>query len=70
MASTRTDDDYIDLAEQDRHWQMVRASARIEGIVLDYRDDILSGKHTLGEITVDQWVNAIVSDYPNAVQAS
>lgn len=70
MASMRTDDDYIDLAEQDRHWQMVRASARIEGIVLDYRDDILSGKHTLGEITVDQWVNAIVSDYPNAVQAS
>ena len=70
MAAIRTDDDYIDLAEQDRHWQMVRASARLEGIVLDYRDDILSGKHTLGEITVDQWVNAIVSDYPNAVQAS
>lgn len=70
MAAIRTDDDYIDLAEQDRHWQMVRASARLEGIVLDYRDDILSGKHTLGEITIDQWVTAIVSDYPNAVQAS
>ena len=68
MPTARSEDDYIELAEQDRHWQMVRASAKLEGIVLDHRDDILSGMHTAGDITVDQWVDAIIADERNAIQ--
>lgn len=64
--ATHTDDDYYALAENDVHWQMARASAKLEGIELTAKDDLLAGKCAAGVISIDEWIGAIVKDfYPN-----
>lgn len=63
---TRTADDYYAFADNDVHWQMARASAKLEGIELTAKDDLLAGQCAAGDITIDGWIGAIVKDfYPN-----
>lgn len=57
---------YIALAEQDVHWQTVCASAKLEGVNLDASNAILCGQHLAGDITYDQWLQAIIDKYPSA----
>ena len=69
MTTTLTFDQeegYIARAEQDVHWQTVCASAKLEGVNLDASNYILCGQHLAGEITIDQWLAAIISKYPSA----
>jgi hypothetical protein len=62
MKPTKTDDEYYELANNDVHWQVARASARLEGFELTARDDLLAGKHAAGDITMDEWIDAIAKD--------
>ena len=66
----QTEDDFYDIADNDVHWQRVRASAKLEGIELTAKDDLLAGQHTAGVISFEQWVAAIVKDtYPDRQSA-
>lgn len=57
---------YIARAEQDVHWQTVCASAKLEGVNLDASNSILCGQHLAGDITADEWIQAIIDKYPSA----
>ena len=57
---------FIELAEQDVHWQTVCASAKLEGVNLDAQNHILCGQHLAGNITFDQRLDAIISRYHRA----
>ncbi len=58
----KDDDAYYALAQDDIHWQQARASAKLEGIELSAKDDLLAGQHIAGEITLDEWIGKIVKD--------
>jgi Antitoxin VbhA len=62
MKPTKTDDEYYELANNDVHWQVARASAQLEGFELTARDDLLAGKHVAGDITIDEWIEIITKD--------
>jgi hypothetical protein len=61
-----TDKEYTEFARRDRDWLQIVASAKIEGIDIDPRDEVLAGRFLKGEITQKQWAEAIHSElgYP------
>jgi hypothetical protein len=54
-----TDNKYAEFAKGDKDWIQLAASAKIEGIAVDPRDEVLAGRFLKGEITQDQWSEAI-----------
>jgi hypothetical protein len=62
MNLTKTNDEYYELADNDVHWQVMRASAKLEGFELKARDDLLAGQCAAGDITLDEWIDVIVKD--------
>jgi hypothetical protein len=62
MNLTKTDNEYYELADNDVHWQVMRASAKLEGFELKARDDLLAGQCAAGDITLDEWIDVIVKD--------
>lgn len=54
-----TDKKYAEFAKGDKDWVQIVASAKIEGIEIDARDEVLAGRFLKGEITQEQWAEAI-----------
>jgi hypothetical protein len=57
--SSFTDNKYASFAKSDKDWIQLTASANIEGISVDPRDEVLAGQFLKGEITQTQWSEAI-----------
>jgi hypothetical protein len=53
------DNEYRAFANSDKDWIQLAASAKIEGIAVDPRDEVFAGRFLKGEITQDQWSEAI-----------
>ncbi len=68
MTATIVLDDnyYAQYAQTDKDWQQLCASAKIEGIVVDPRDEALAGRFLCGVITQDQWGASIKVDHENS----